>query len=84
MYRQGDIVAVYYPLTDKPAKTKLRPALVMSGERSNNLDKDILVCPLSTILRKSEFSYVLTNDELTLPLPENSEIRCNKIMTIRV
>ncbi|MGX5691164.1 type II toxin-antitoxin system PemK/MazF family toxin [Arcticibacter tournemirensis] len=84
MYKQGDIVAVHYPLTDKPAKTKLRPALIVSGELSNNIDKDVLVCPLSTKIRQSDFSYALSNTELSFPLPENSEIRCNKIMTIRV
>ncbi|TZF85660.1 type II toxin-antitoxin system PemK/MazF family toxin (plasmid) [Pedobacter sp. BS3] len=45
MYRQGDIIAVHYPLTDKPAKSKLRPALVVSNYTSNKLDSDLLVCP---------------------------------------
>ena len=26
MYKQRDVIAVHYPLTDKSAKTKLRPA----------------------------------------------------------
>jgi hypothetical protein len=26
-YKQGDIIRGHYPLTDKPAKTKLRPAI---------------------------------------------------------
>ena len=43
MYKQGDIIAVHYPLTDKPAKTKLRPAVVVSNELSNQMDNDILV-----------------------------------------
>lgn len=84
MYKQGDIIAVHYPLTDKPAKTKLRPAVVVSNERSNSMDKDVLVCPITTKIRESDFSYLLKDDDLTQPLPENSEIRCNKIMTIRV
>jgi len=35
-------------------------------------------------MRDSEFSYSLSNDQLTQPLLPGSEIRCNKIMTIRV
>lgn len=84
MYRQGDIIAVHYPLTDKPAKTKLRPAIVVSNEWSNSLDRDILVCPITTRIRESDFSYLLVSEDLVQPLPENSEVRCNKVMTIRV
>ena len=84
MYRQGDIIAVHYPLTDKPAKTKLRPAIIVSNERSNLMDKDILVCPITTKIRESSFSYLLNDEDLTQPLPENREVCCNKIMTIRV
>ena len=84
MYKQGDIIAVYFPLTDKPAKTKLRPAIIVSNEKSNQVDNDILVCPLTTKIRDSEFSYLLNKNDLLQPLPNESEVRCNKIMTIRV
>ncbi|MFB9843248.1 type II toxin-antitoxin system PemK/MazF family toxin [Mucilaginibacter ginsenosidivorans] len=84
MYKQGDVIAVHYPLTDKPAKTKLRPAIVVSNEISNQLDNDVLVCPITTKTRDSEFSYALNNDDLSQSLPYGSEVRCNKIMTIRV
>ena len=84
MYKQGDIIAVHYPLTDKPAKTKLRPAIIVSNKVSNELDNDILVCPITTKTHDSEFSYSLNDSDLTQPLLPNSEVRCNKIMTIRV
>ena len=84
MYKQGDIIAVHYPLTDKPAKTKLRPAIIVSNETSNHLDNDILVCPITTKIHDSIFSYPLDNNDLTQPLLPDSEVRCNKIMTIRV
>jgi mRNA-degrading endonuclease toxin of MazEF toxin-antitoxin module len=60
MYKQGDIIAVHYPLTDKPAKTKLRPAIVVSNNISNKLDNDILVCPITPKTHDSEFSYPLS------------------------
>ena len=84
MYRQGDIIAVHYPLTDKPAKSKLRPALVVSNDTSNKLDSDLLVCPITTKIRQSVFSYVLNDKDLIQPLLRESEVRCNKIMTIRI
>jgi mRNA-degrading endonuclease toxin of MazEF toxin-antitoxin module len=84
MYQQGDIIVVHYPLTDKPAKTKLRPAIIVSNEISNKLDNDVLVCPVTTKVRDSEFSFLLNNNDLTQPLLPGSEVRCNKIMTIRV
>ncbi len=82
MYKQGDIIAVHYPLTDKPAKTKLRPAIVISNETSNKLDSDILVCPITTKI--DSFPTPLTDNDVTQPLLPGSEVRCNKIMTIRV
>jgi mRNA-degrading endonuclease toxin of MazEF toxin-antitoxin module len=84
MYKQGDIIAVHYPLTDKPAKTKLRPAIVVSNDASNQLDNDILVCPITTKTRDSEFSFPINDNHVTQPLLPGSEVRCNKIMTIRV
>ena len=85
MYNQGDIIAVYYPLTDKPVKTKLRPAIVVSNATSNQLDNDILVCPITSKIRGDQFSYLLiNNNHLSSSLPSESEVRCNKIMTIRV
>jgi len=84
MYKQGDVIAVHYPLTDKPAKTKLRPAVMVSNKLSNGLDKDLLVCPITTKHHESEFTYALRDEDLTQPLLPGSEVRCNKIMTIRV
>jgi mRNA-degrading endonuclease toxin of MazEF toxin-antitoxin module len=58
--------------------------IVISNETSNKLDSDILVCPITTKIRDSEFSYPLTDNDVTQPLLPGSEVRCNKIMTIRV
>ena len=84
MYNQGDIVWIKYPLTERPEKLKIRPAVVVSHQKSNQLDHDILICPITSTLRKSIFSIELHSNELTVPLPSLSEIRCNKIYTIRV
>ncbi len=83
MYNQGDIVIVNYPFSDDFKKSKLRPAIVISNQISNSLDNDLLICPITTSIRESAFSFFINENDITDPLPRNSEIRCNKIATIR-
>lgn len=84
MYKQGDIIVVRYPLSDKPGKTIIRPVVIISNEISNNLDEDVLVCQVTTTLRNNKFSFLLKNEFLTVPMPQISEARCNKIATVRI
>ena len=83
MYKQGDIIVVHFPFSDNIKKSKMRPAIVISNEISNNIDHDLIICPITTMLRRSVFSFLLDNGDLHEPLPQNSEVRCNKIATIR-
>jgi len=83
MYKQGDIVWVPYPLADKQGKTKVRPAIIISSEESNSLDNDLLIAQITSIIRSDKFSFRVRNSDLENPLPKESEIRCNKITTIR-
>lgn len=82
-YKQGDIVWVNYPFSDDFAKSKKRPAIVVSNEKSNALDNDLLIVPITTSIRGDTFSYKLESSDLVQPLPFVSEVRCNKIITIR-
>ncbi len=83
MYKQGDLVIVRYPFSDNPKKSKIRPALIVSNEKSNNLDNDFLICPVTTSLRLNSFSFSINPEDCLSPLPEHSEIRCNKVVTMR-
>lgn len=83
MYQQFEIVWVRYPFSDQPEKGKTRPALVVSNEASNALDGDVLVCPLTSTLRGDAFAVRLTAEMLSSPLPLDSEVRCNKVTTVR-
>lgn len=83
MYNQGDIIIVNYPFSDDFKKSKLRPAIIISNQNSNVLDNDLLICPITTLIRASAFSYLIDENDITDALPRNSEIRCNKIATIR-
>ncbi len=82
-YKQFDIIWTQFPLSDKIDKLKLRPALIVSSEVSNSLDNDVMVCPITSKIRGDEFAIVLTDKMVTNSLDLESEIRCNKITTIR-
>jgi len=84
VYKQGDIILIRYPLSDKPEKSIIRPVVIISNESSNSLDKDVLVCQITTKIRNDAYSLLLPNDNLTTPMPELCEVRCNKIATVRV
>jgi len=84
VYKQGDIILIRYPLSDKPEKSIIRPVVIVSNELSNNQDKDVLVCQITTKLRSNAYSYSLEDDNLSIPMPEPCEVRCNKIATVRV
>ncbi len=84
LYKQGEIILIRYPLSDKPEKSIIRPVVIVSNESSNNQDWDVLACQITTRLRQDIYSYAITNDKLTAPMPEPCEVRCNKIATIRV
>jgi mRNA interferase MazF len=83
MYKQGDIIIINYPFSDDLKKSKLRPSIIISNQKSNSLDNDLLICPITTSIRASQFSYLIDEHDITNALPRNSEIRCNKIATIR-
>ena len=83
MYNQGDIVWVKYPFSDQLDKAKTRPAIVISNSRSNVTDNDFLICPITSTPRAGAFSYPLSRNDTQLPLPQPSEVRCNKIFTVR-
>jgi mRNA-degrading endonuclease toxin of MazEF toxin-antitoxin module len=83
-YKQGDIILIRYPLSDKPEKSIIRPVVIISNKPSNDLDKDILVCQITTRLRNNIYSFLLSDENLTAPMPEACEARCNKIATVRV
>jgi mRNA-degrading endonuclease toxin of MazEF toxin-antitoxin module len=82
-YTQGEIVWADYPLSDKPAKSKVRSVLVISNASSNTLDNDLLILPITSRIRSQLFEIVLTEGMTTIALPAVSAVRCNKLHTIR-
>ncbi len=83
MFKQGDIVWIKFPLADQPTKAKRRPAVIVSNQASNQLDQDYLVAQITSRLRDDPFSVLINSDQLSQPIPKESEIRCNKLATVR-
>ncbi len=82
-YKQFDIVWTKFSFSDKIAQYKIRPAIIISNQISNFLDNDIILCPITSQIRGDAFGVELTNEMLSNSLDIRSEIRCNKLMTIR-
>jgi mRNA-degrading endonuclease toxin of MazEF toxin-antitoxin module len=72
-----------FPLSDKLDKLKMRPVMIVSNKESNRLDNDLMVCPITSRLRADIFSLLLLDSMITIPMNIASELRCNKIMTLR-
>lgn len=82
-YKQFDIIWTQFPLSYKIDKLKLRPALIISNQISNGLDNDFVVCPITSRIRGDKFAIALTDEMVSNSLDVESEMRCNKITTIR-
>lgn len=74
----GDIVVVPFPFTDLSSSRK-RPALVLSNLEGD----DIVICEITSIMRKDQYIVPLENKDLESgKLKTNSIIRPNRILTI--
>ena len=76
--RKGGIYLVN--LTFKPKDPKNRPALVVSLDIRNKLAGDIIVVPLSTMMRQAPTHVLLTEGEGGLSKP--SMAKCEQVTTI--
>jgi mRNA interferase MazF len=60
---------------------KRRPILVLSPDARNNLASDVIVAPISTVLRDGPWHVRLRKDEAGVP--QTSIIKCEQITTLR-
>lgn len=77
---QGDIVLVPFPFTDG-LSSKVRPAIVISGNRVNN-SKDVILVQISSTQKTDTFSYFLSNESLEKPLHKLSQVRLHKVFVL--
>ncbi len=80
--RQRDIIFIKFPYSDL-SSAKFRPALVVSNDKYNSSNDDILMCAITSNLETSEFSLIFSgNDVEEGKFPIRSKIRADKIMLI--
>jgi mRNA interferase MazF len=81
-YKQREIVLVPFPYSDL-SSAKRRPVLIVSNDSYNQTFPDVLVCVITSNLRKDGYSVALENEDLeTGILPESSVIKAHKLFTI--
>jgi mRNA interferase MazF len=76
--RRGGIYTVRFP--GHPQDSKIRPALVVSLDIRNRLANDIIVVPLTSILRPAPTHVLLPAGEGGLK--EDSMAKCEQITTL--
>lgn len=80
-YLQKEIILFPCPYSDF-SSTKVRPAIIVSNNKYNKNQLDIVVMPITT-KRKENYSVPLTQKDLLQgEIAHESEIRADKIITI--
>ena len=78
MFRRGHVYWVEVP--DEPGR-KRRPALVLSPDVRNALASDLIVAPLSSVLRDAPTHVRLRRGEGGITVP--SVVKCEQITTLQ-
>ncbi len=82
MYKQKDLLLVPVPFSDLSSK-KSRPVIVISNDKYNRAQEDILIASVTSSPKDESFSVLLSNESMEkgkLPLP--SRIRCDKLYSL--
>ena len=81
-YKQGDVVLVSFPFTDLTSAKK-RPALVISPDRFNRENQDLILVAITSQLAEDEYGFPLADTDFAGGrLPKKSMIKLTKIFTI--
>jgi mRNA interferase MazF len=83
IYRQHDIILIPFPFSDLSGQ-KVRPVLLLSNDAYNQLSADVLVCGLTTNLRISPYSVIISVDDVEVSgsLKHASRIKTDTIASI--
>jgi len=76
MHQQGDIVLVNFPL---PAGLKLHPAVIVSNDEVYETEECYIGIMITSSKIRDNFSFELSNEMLTNPLDQQSQVRCQLI-----
>lgn len=83
IYEQREIALVPFPFSDLSGQ-KVRPVLILSNNKYNNKSPDILVCGLTTNLKPTSYSILITPSEVEKKgtLRHKSKIKVDAIASI--
>ena len=82
MFNQGEIVIVPFPFSDL-SSIKQRPVLVLSNDDYNNFTDDVITCGITSNIKDSGHSVLITNEDLELgSIPIESRIKVDKLFTL--
>lgn len=79
MYQQGDIVLVNFPLPDG---FKLHPAVIVSSDEVYETEECYIGIMITSSKIRDNFSFELSNEMLSKPLDQQSQVRCQLIALI--
>jgi mRNA interferase MazF len=79
---QKELILIPYPFSDLQNK-KVRPALVLSNDLFNKKSDDCILIPLTSIIKDSPYSILITQDNLDEGrLIKTGRIRIDKIFSV--
>ena len=79
--KQKDIVLLPVPFSDQSSR-KVRPAIVISNDSINSTSEDLILVPLTSVLKDVPYSILLNQKDLVEgKLITLSRIRVDKIFT---
>ncbi len=80
--KQREIVLLPYLFTDLEGK-KVRPALVVSNNAFNDKSDDVIMVPLTSVLKQEPYSIIINQKDLSSgKLIKTSRIRADKIFSV--
>ncbi len=77
-YKQGDIVLIKYPYSDKNI-SKQRPVLIVSKKHNNPL---YIVAKITSKIRKNSTVITIDNNDVDKPLPKKSQVVINDLYSV--
>ena len=82
MYKQGDILLIPIPFTNLQS-SKVRPVIVISNNKYNEITDDILVSAITSNLTDKEYTVPINNGDLQEgTLVKSSVIRADKLYSL--
>lgn len=80
-YKQREIVLLPFPYSDL-SSMKRRPVLILSNDKYNNSNDDIIVAAITSKIFNDEFSIELDSNDLEYGMmPEKSLVKVGKLFS---